>query len=138
MEAWYTRWAKSQPRPSGEVVDGIEALLEKQPCIGDLGHWARFYGYDFLPEDAVDTGIVDFHLEQAGSYGVRPGRHITEPDSWVNLDDRPIRMADGDYDIRERRLTVASCGNNLGPRQPGDIRDPTYFDDLKRRRAAHR
>jgi hypothetical protein len=137
MEARYARWAKGQPRPALGLVEQIESLLANEPCVGDLRTWSRFYAYDFLPEKMVDSGIVDFHLEQVGSYGVQQGRKITEPDSWVNLDDRPIRMVNGDYDIREQRLRIEFCGNNVGARQPGDIYDKAYNEDLKRRRVAH-
>jgi hypothetical protein len=91
-----------------------------------------------LPEKTVDTGIVDFHLDEAGTPGVKPGRQITAPDSWVNLDDRPIKMAAGDYDLEEDRIRVGFCGNNVSGPGPGGINNMnSYFDELKRRRKAH-
>lgn len=79
-----------------------------------MDRWSRYYGYDRLPENTVDTGIIDFHLEEAGTTDVKSGRHITEPDSWVNIDDRPIKMVSGDYDVKEKRIRIGFCGNNFG------------------------
>jgi hypothetical protein len=138
MQRWYKEWSARQPRPTPQLVDHIEALLAQVPCIGDLNRWSRSYGYNMLPEKSVDTGIVDFHLEEAGTPGVKPGRHITAPDSWVNLDDRPIKMAEGDYDLKEDRMRVGFCGNNvIGPGAAGINNMNSYFDELKRRRKAH-
>jgi len=65
-------------------------------------------------------------------------RHITEPDSWVNIDDRPIRMVSGDYDVKEDRIRVAFCGNNVGGPGRGGINNMNaYFDELAKRRLAH-
>jgi hypothetical protein len=106
--------------------------------VGSLDRWSRFYGYDSLPKKTVDTGIVDFHLEEAGAFAVKAGRHVTEPDSWVNIDDRPIKMVSGDYDVKENRIRIAFCGNNVGGPGKGGINNMnTYFDELKRRRLAH-
>jgi hypothetical protein len=135
---WYKAWADSQPRPPEKLVNRIEALLAKEKCVGDLGGWSRSYAYDYLPERTVDTGIVDFHLEEAGRFGVKAGKNITQPDAWVNIDDRPMKMADGDYDVRENRIRFAFCGNNVGPAVPGTIDHlGSYFGELKRRRRTH-
>ena len=138
LERQYKAWAARQPRPPAPLVDRIEALLAKEPCVGSMDRWSRYYGYNHLPEKTVDTGIVDFHLEEAGTPGVRPGRHITEPDSWVNIDDRPIKMVSGDYDVEEDRIRIAFCGDNFGGPGTGGIDNMnSYFDELKQRRSAH-
>ncbi len=134
----YSAWSNSEPRPPEKLVDRVEALLAKEPCVGNLDGWSRSYAYDFLPERTVDAGIVDFHLEEAGRLGVKAGRKIEQPDAWVNIDDRPIKMADGDYDVRDNRIRFAFCGINAGPDGPGTINHlRSYFDELKRRRRAH-
>lgn len=103
-----------------------------------MDRWSRYYGYDRLPEKTVDTGIVDFYLEEAGSPDVKTGRHITAPDSWMTADDRPIKMVSGDYDAKENRIRIAFCGNNVGsPRTAGINNMKTYYDELKRRRSTH-
>jgi hypothetical protein len=102
-----------------------------------MDRWARFYGYDRLPQETVDTGIVDFHLEEAGTAEVKVGRHITEPDSWVNIDDRPIKMVSGDYDVKEDRVRVGFCGKNVGGKQADVDKMRRYWGELDRRRAAH-
>ena len=132
----YEAWAARQPRPSPQLVDRIEMLLPRESCIGRLDQWSRHYGFNRLPEKTIDEGVVDFQLEEAGSPNVKAGRHITAPDSWVNLDDRPIKMAWGDYDVKGNRIRVAFCGNNFGG--PGQKVDnmKKYFDELKRRRSA--
>lgn len=138
LKKWYDAWAVQQPRPTEQLVSHIEAKLIGSRCIGELSNWARFYAFARLPEKVVDTGIVNFHLEKAGADGVVPGRRITEPDSWVTVDDRRIKMAMGDYDLKEDRIRVASCGNNVGA--PGtDAIDnfDAYFNELKKRRLAH-
>jgi hypothetical protein len=138
IERQYEAWAARQPRPPAQLVDHIEALLAKQPCVGSIHRWARYYGYNRLPEKTVDTRIVDFHLEEAGTPEVRAGRHITEPDSWVNIDDRSIKTVSGDYDLKEDRIRIAFCGSNVGgPDTRGINHMNAYFDDLKRRRSAH-
>lgn len=136
MEKLYNEWAAQVPRPTPEIVDRIEALLVKEPCIGDINRWSRFYAYD-MPEKTVDTGIVDFHLEEAGTLGIKPGRQITVPSAWVNLDSRPIKMVGGDYDLKEDRIRVGFCGNNVGPTQSAVDKMRRYWGDLDRRRAAH-
>jgi hypothetical protein len=89
-EKWHKEWAARQPRPTLQLVDHIESLLGRVPCVGDLNHWSRSYAYDMLPERTVDTGIVDFHLEEADADN-KTGRQITAPFS-PNLDDRRIKM----------------------------------------------
>ena len=132
----YEAWAARQPRPPTQLIEGIEALLAKEPCVGSLERWSRHYAYNRLPEKTVDAGIVDFHLEELGTPDVKPGRHITEPNSWVNIDDRPIEMAEGDYDVKENRIRFAFCGENVGGLV--SVNDMNaYFDELKRRRLAH-
>jgi hypothetical protein len=134
----YETWAAQQPRPPTQLVDHVEALLAREPCVGSLDRWSRHYGYNRLPERTVDKAIVDFHLEEVGTPDVKPGRHITEPSSWVNIDDRPIRMIEGDYDVKEDRIRIAFCTNNVGGPDTGDINNMNaYFDELKRRRLAH-
>jgi len=135
----YEAWAAQQPRPGEQMVDRVETLLAQESCIGRLDRWSRTYGFAMLPERTIDTGIVKFHLEEAGAHDVVPGRRITEPDSWINLDDRRIRIAFGDYDLREDRVRIAFCGNNVGPPSQGDIDNyEPYRVDLARRRAANR
>jgi hypothetical protein len=139
IEKQYKTWAARQPRPPALLVDQIEALLAQAPCIGSMDRWSRFYGYNRLPDETAYTGIVNFHLEEAGAVGVKAGRHITEPESWLKAaDDRPIKMVWGDYDLKDNRIRVAFCGNNVGGRG-GDATDNirTYYDELKRRRPPH-
>lgn len=103
-----------------------------------MNRWSRYYGYNRLPWKTVDTRIVDFQLEEAGTADVKVGRHITEPDSWVNIDDRPIKIVSGDYDLKDNRIRIAFCGNNVGGPGTGGINNTnSYFDELKRRRSAH-
>lgn len=121
-------------RPSPQVVDRIEALLARQPCIGQLQRWSRSYSYGAdARSGALYDSIVEFDLEEAGQAGVRPGRYVTEPNSQP-LNDAPIKIAWGDYDLETGVLTVGSCGPNYGA-SPADIeRIRRYFDDLERRR----
>ena len=140
MEQEHAEWASSQPRPSNNLVDRAEELLAKEPCVGQLDRWSRFYAFNYdFPDKALYTEIVDFRLEEVGS-GVSPGRHVTEPNSWVNIDDRPIRMAGGDYDIAQDRIRIAYCGNNMGgpPRKTDVHTFDEYWDELDRRRANYR
>jgi hypothetical protein len=138
LERKYKEWAAQQPRPSSKLVNHIEAVLANEPCVGKLDRWSRSYAFNRLPAKTVDTGIVDFYLE-TGRGDVKVGRHITEPDSWVNLDDRDIVIVAGDYDVKEDRIRIGFCGNNLGGAlDPVLDNEIAYFDELKRRRSAHR
>jgi hypothetical protein len=131
----YDVWASRQPRPPRQVVDRIEALLAKEPCIGALGQWSRTYAYDEdMQTNTLYPDIVDFDLKAAGKFGVEPGLHLTEPNSWVAIDDRPIKMAWGDYKVANNQLTIGFCGSNVGPSTGPIIHRPDYNDDLQRRR----
>jgi hypothetical protein len=136
IERWYEDWAARQPRPTPQLVDHIEALLVRSPCIGDLKRWSRSYAYDMLPERTVDTGIVDFHFEEAGAENVKAGRHVSAP-FMANIDDRPIKMVDGDYDIREDRIRIGWCAQNVGATQSDVDKARRYWAEKGRRRAEH-
>lgn len=136
LEKQYRAWAARQPRPTSQIIDHLEDLLAQEPCVGSMQKWVRFYGYNRLPGNTVSTRIIDFHLDEAGPDAAKSDRHITAPDSWVGIDDRPIRMAFGDYDLKDGRIRLAFCGNNLGSSGSGGIDHMrTYFDELERRRA---
>jgi len=135
VETWYHEWAAKQARPSPQLVDHIEALLVRERCIGDLNRWSRSYAYSMLPERIVDTSIVQFHLEMLGGEGVKPGRQITAP-FLPNLDDRRIKVADGDYDLKDKRVRVGFCGNTFGASRTDADKARRYWAELERRRAA--
>lgn len=139
LEAKYAAWAARQPRPPQQVVRHIEALLAKEPCIGALDRWSRTYGYDDdIPNRTLYPGIVAFDLKAAGQYGVQPGLHITEP-ILPNIDDTPIKMAWGDYEVAAGKLTIGFCGDNVGSSPDSkSINRPNYYEDLERRRAGLR
>ncbi len=139
LEEKHAAWARKQPRPPLRIVDRMEELLQQGPCVGRLDRWSRSFAYNYdIPRKTLYPKIVDFHFEEAGKFGVQRGRHITEPNSWVNIDDRPIKMVWGDYDVKEDRIRIAFCGNNVGGPEQGGINNmETYFDELKRRRSAH-
>jgi hypothetical protein len=141
LEEQHAEWAARQPRPSEQVVSRIETLLTQDPCVGPLDRWERIYAYnENIQSKTLYPGIIDFHLNEAGGFGVRPGRHITEPNSWVNVDDRPIRMVSGDYQVSTGKLSIGFCGNNVGPSpEPTAIdRFDEYYDELKARQARER
>ena len=109
-----------------------------EPCIKGLDRWSRSYSINMDGRSqTLYPGIIDFHLKEAGSFGVRAGAHITEPGASVNIDDTPIKIAMGDYDVSTGTLSFAFCGNNVGPtlEASGINRLDGYFDDLKVRRA---
>ena len=137
LEKEQAAWARTQPRPSEKLVAHVEALLAMEPCVGRLERWARYYAYNHDGRDTLYPEIVDFHLEEAGTPGVRPGKHVTEPNSWIGIDDRPIKMASGSYDIQEDRIKFAHCGNNVGPDTSGRSIDRIgkYYDELEERRS---
>ena len=137
LDAQYEAWANRQPRPSVQIVNRIEALLSKEPCIGRLANWSRSYAYNYdSPTELLYKGLVDFHFKQADTPGNPPGRKITEPNSWISIDDSPIRMAWGDYDIQTDTIRMGFCGNNVGgaPSNSAPERLNNYYDDLERRR----
>lgn len=140
LEHRHAAWSARQLRPAQQVVSQIEVLLAKEPCIGALNRWSRIYAYDEdMPNKTLYPGIVAFHLEAAGAFGVEPGLHVTEPNSWVRNDDTPIKMAWGDYEISTGKLTIEFCGNNVGPTtESTTIYRSDYYDDLNLRRAKQR
>jgi hypothetical protein len=138
IEQAYATWAAAQPRPPEPIVDRIESLLASQPCIGRLDHWSRTYAFDYETRTrAVVEHIIAFHLEEAGPSGARLGRQVTEPESWVNLDDRPIRMVEGDFDVSDSQLRIGYCGNNVGASSASADQLRNYLTGRDRRRAAH-
>ena len=43
-------------------------------------------------------------------------------------------MVWGDYDVKDKRIRIAFCGNNFGgPRTDGVNNMNTYYDELKRK-----
>ena len=46
-----------------------------------------------------------FNLRAAGSFDVEPGLHVTAP-TLPDIDDTPIKMARGKYDVSNGKLTV--------------------------------
>lgn len=136
LESRYAAWAAAQPQPPAAVVDRIETMLAGRPCIGRLDRWSRTYAFDYdNGTRRVDDHIIMFHLEEAGTSDVRPGRRVTEPNSWVNLDDRPIRMVDGDFDVSDGRLRIGFCGDNVGASAASFDQLRSYWSDLERRRS---
>ena len=117
------------------MVDRIESLLAGKPCVGRLDQWSRTYAFDYdFGERRLYDHIIMFHLEEAGTPGVRPGRRVTEPNSWVIQDDRAIRMVDGDFDVSDGRLRIGFCGDNVGPSAASVHQLRSYWTDLERRR----
>jgi hypothetical protein len=107
--------------PSERLVDRIESKLSANACIGSLARWNRQYRfwreqtYDSPHRGEVDYNRVDFELWQAGRFGIKAGRSITLPEDvgTFRVDDRPIDLAMGDYDIKSDRLSIIHCGPNL-------------------------
>jgi len=136
----YQHWATTQPRPTQQIIDRIEGVLSREPCIGSLARWSRKYSYDYDSKaQALYPDIIRFELDEAGKFGVQPGRRAAEPSVLVGIDDRPIKMASGDYDLKDGRLHIFYCGNNFGAPGPGGIDNlHSYIPDRDRRRSAHR
>lgn len=106
--------------PSAALVSRIEATLAKDPCVGSLDRWARYYKWQ-TGQDVTSRDVVDVDLRQAGVFGYRRGRYVVpEPDPrlrpgeiTVTADHRPYLVAFASYDVRLDRLTMESCGPNI-------------------------
>jgi hypothetical protein len=133
-------WTKRQPRPTDKDVHRIEVLLRNVPCIGRLDRWARSYSIkERIPSQTLYPDMIDFSLKEAGRFGVNAGVQITEPSASVQVDDTPIKMAWGDYEISTGKITFAFCGQNTGrPKQAREIHNmDEYWDNLEARLSKH-
>lgn len=102
------------PRPPVDLVNQVEAKLLAEECVGDLNCWERLYSYGFdSRRRSVDTSVVAFMFREAGVHGFRSARRITEPLTWVNLDDRAYNLVHGRYLIREQTLEIEYCGPSV-------------------------
>ena len=103
------------PAPPIALVDRLEAELEADPCVGPLGRWNRTYEYAARDVNQRRDALA-FKLVEANGTSTKPGREILR--SYVGggeiaVDDRPVKMAWGLYDIATGRLTMEHCGNNF-------------------------
>ncbi|WPZ05137.1 hypothetical protein T8S45_06280 [Blastomonas marina] len=107
-------------RPTEQTIDRLEQRLSKVSCIGSLDSWERHYtfmsepflGWDY---DWYDYGKIDVDLREAGFEEFKGGRHIHArvPEHQRMLDDRPYKVAFGEYDVSEDRLSLTHCGANI-------------------------
>ena len=121
--------------PSQELVSRIEAHLQRESCVGELGRWARFYRWQPKPSD-FDGSLprttagrheeVEVILREAGKFGYRPGSFI-EPsptldpnELYIEGDDRDYLVAFGDYTVATDSLNMWLCGPNLDA-DPGEL-----------------
>jgi hypothetical protein len=107
-------------KPPAELVDRIERQLPRFPCIGPLSRWERHYGYgsggdDGQPNGGVERDRIVFTFVQAGIYGYRAKRLIDASMEGPGIDERQMRVAFGEYDVRSRRLVLIRCGWNQTP-----------------------
>jgi hypothetical protein len=107
-------WMAPDPR----LVAMIDSRLASFKCIGPIGRWERRYRYEpgrIIP----DLDRIEFDLREAGRFGIKPGRFIlASPPPGVivrEIDDTPVDVASGSYDIGRRRLTLSFCGPNVSP-----------------------
>jgi hypothetical protein len=112
------------PLPSRHVVEVLDTVLTRFPCIGDVRRWERRYRFDRIVDrkdprmGAILQGTIEVQLWRAGpagAFSVRPGRSIAPPekaDVFV-IDDRPIYVARAFYDRATRTLRLNFCGPNF-------------------------
>jgi hypothetical protein len=105
-----------QTPPPAQYLDKMEKELGAVQCVGDVRRWERRYEYHRSRTGTVyhlDTAVIDFQLREAGKFGFRSGREFVdtiEPE----IDDRPYKIAFGNYDLLRDKLTVETCGPNVG------------------------
>jgi hypothetical protein len=59
-----------------------------------------------------DNAKIKFRFIEAGKFGVRPGISIRAKDDWYELDDRPYKIVEGNYDIATSTIHIDYCGLN--------------------------
>jgi hypothetical protein len=109
----FSRWLETLPKPSDALLDSVEHKLAERPCVGRLDTWDRQYTYSLTPQRQLDMSTVKFKLRQAGRFRVAPGRRTGFPEETGGIDDMPIRMAWGKYDVGTQQLHVDFCGDNV-------------------------
>lgn len=101
--------------PSMAHVNAIERKLADDPCIGELTRWERTYRFA-KPHGLSaytaysDPKVIEFHLRQAGTVAIEPGRRIIRRNA---LDDWPdgsyVRSIDGTFDVTKSALRLGPC-----------------------------
>jgi hypothetical protein len=101
--------------PSAKQIDAVETALSHEPCIGNLGRWARRYSFAVdYSRGRVDDTAIWFNLREAGRYGFETGVRVGKPRDFPEVDDRQFRIATGTYHLNDHRLKIDACGNNRG------------------------
>jgi hypothetical protein len=100
-----------EPKPSEQMVDGLEAKLAGRPCIGPLKRWVRDYSFAFGKDGHVDRRIIHFSFHPASGWAHPPGRRIMSLHEG-GIDDSHSITAHGTYDVAADRATVEYCGPN--------------------------
>jgi hypothetical protein len=98
--------------PKATDVDNIERMISGKACYTPLNRWHREY---YFPQSAgrVIRAWIYFSYQEAGIYGLRPGRVIIRLDNTYRVDDRPYDVASGRYEVTTHRLILDYCGPNL-------------------------
>jgi len=109
----FSRWLETLPKPPNALLNSVERKLAGRPCVGRLDDWDRQYTYSLTPHRQLDVSTVKFKLRQAGRFRVVPGRRTGFPEETGGIDDTPIRMAWGKYDVGTQQLHVNFCGDNV-------------------------
>lgn len=101
--------------PSIAHVDAIERRLADNPCIGELARWERTYRFarpDGLSAYTAyfDPTVIEFHLRQAGTVTIEPGRRVIRRDEEGDWPDGSyVRALDGTFDITRSALRLGPC-----------------------------
>lgn len=102
--------------PKSVDVQRLEALLARNDCIGDLGHWERRYRLWMEPTtDRPKSTEIEFNLRQASREYKRAGRFVEPPrdKNVIEIDDTPVKVAFGMFETTSGRLELNFCGSNF-------------------------
>lgn len=104
--------------PSDAVVERIEAKLARDPCVGSIDRWHREYAFTQAVNQPLDPNEIAIWLTDTRLGGGALGRVIRKTVEEWPVDDRPIKVVSGIYNIQQDLLTIEHCGPNFGPQQP--------------------
>lgn len=121
-----TQSVQSNLLPSINDVRTIEGILSQDSCIGSIDSWFKEYGFQRRTSDrSIDQQEIIIWYTKAGGE-IEAGRAIHQTSDDMAINDAPVDVFIGSYNIGRGVITVEHCGPNRSPEQaPRYLHIPT-------------